>query len=285
MHDLNQLDARQRASNPNIIARCHPTDQLQDIGATAARVGDDGVRAGFAGQEERGDRRDDGGGDLRDRAIVDDPRSAQHRADQTKRIGAMRDREPGFLAGGDATNLDPDTFHVETRSERSEVWRNAMSLTHVNLETLGPCHIWPTQRWGPRAVPNVNTETVCFVIVKAREFDVKVAPEELDDGSNPSDDDEQRILEDYADDPTYEELRSFLATQGDDELSELLALMWIGRGDYTTEDWSEALDQVKDVREHHTIDYLLGTPLLADYLEEGLAQFGLSCAEFDLGRL
>jgi Protein of unknown function (DUF3775) len=134
-------------------------------------------------------------------------------------------------------------------------------------------------------VPNISTETVCFVIVKAREFDVKVAPEELDEGSNPTDDDMQRILEDYADDPTYEELRSFLAAQSDDDLKELVALTWIGRGDYGADDWDEVLNEVPDVRERHTVAYLLGTPLLADYLEEGLSQFGLSCEEFELGRL
>ena len=42
---------------------------------------------------------------------------------------------------------------------------------------------------------------------------------------------------------------------------------------------------MRDVRQYHTVDYLLGTPLLADFLEEGLAPFGLSCAEFQLGRM
>lgn len=134
-------------------------------------------------------------------------------------------------------------------------------------------------------MPNISTETVCFVIVKAREFDVKVAPEELDDGSNPTDDQEQRILEDYADDPTYEELRSFLASQSDDDLKELVALMWIGRGDYTADDWDDVLGEVEDVRRRHTVDYLIGTPLLGDYLEEALSQFGRSCEEFELGRM
>lgn len=134
-------------------------------------------------------------------------------------------------------------------------------------------------------MPTISTETVCFVVVKARELDVKVAPEELDDGSNPTDDGMQRILEDYADDPTYAELRSFLAAQNDDDLKQLVALTWIGRGDYGAEDWDEVLSEVRDVRERHTVDYLLGTPLLADYLEEALSQFGLSCEEFELGRL
>jgi hypothetical protein len=130
---------------------------------------------------------------------------------------------------------------------------------------------------------NVSVEKVCFVVAKARELDVKVEPEELDDASD--EDMMQRILEDYADDPTLEELRSFLVDQSDDELKELLALVWLGRGDFTIEEWADGLRRVGDVRRHHTADYLLGTPLLADFLEEGLAQFGLSCEAFELGRM
>jgi hypothetical protein len=130
---------------------------------------------------------------------------------------------------------------------------------------------------------SVSLEKVCFAIAKARELDVKVAPEELDDASD--EDMMQRILEDYADDPTLEELRSFLFEQNDDELKELLALAWLGRGDFAIEEWQDGLKRVRDVRQYHTADYLLGTPLLADFLEEGLSQFGLSCAEFELGRM
>jgi Protein of unknown function (DUF3775) len=125
----------------------------------------------------------------------------------------------------------------------------------------------------------ISPEKVCYVIAKARELDVKVAPEELDDEGM------GRILEAYADDPTLEELKSFLEAQSDDELKELLALTWVGRGDYTADEWTEALAQVRDVRQQHTTDYLLGTPLLADYLEEGLAQFGRSCEDYEIGRM
>lgn len=119
----------------------------------------------------------------------------------------------------------------------------------------------------------INPETVCYVIAKAREIDVKVAPEGLSD----DDDDMERILEDYADDATYQELKAFLDAQSDDSLIELLALNWIGRGEYSADEWPEVLRQIRDVREQHTVEYLLGTPLLADYLEEGLNQFGHSC--------
>lgn len=129
----------------------------------------------------------------------------------------------------------------------------------------------------------ISPDTVCFVIVKAREFDVKVEPDEMDDASD--EDMMTRVLEDYRDDPTFEELKSFLASLNDEELEDLLGLMWIGRGDGTADDWEEILGEVRDVRERHTIDYLLGTPLLADYLEEGLAQFGHSCEDFEIGHL
>ena len=127
----------------------------------------------------------------------------------------------------------------------------------------------------------INPDTVCYVIVKARELFVKVAPEELYDDS----DDVERILEDHADDPTYQEIRQFLDSLNEDELTELVALMWVGRGDYSTDDWKAALDAVNDLRDRHPVDYLLGTPLLADYLEEGLSQFGRSCEDFEIGRM
>jgi len=126
----------------------------------------------------------------------------------------------------------------------------------------------------------INPDKVCYVIAKAREIDVKVAPEELSDDS----DDMERILEGYADDATFQELKAFLDAQSDDEMRELLALTWIGRGDYTAEEWRDVMREIKDVRDQHTTDYLLGTPLLADFLEEALSQFGISCADFDPGR-
>ncbi len=127
----------------------------------------------------------------------------------------------------------------------------------------------------------ISREKVCFVVVKARELNVKVEPEELYDDA----DDVERILEDYADDSTYQEIREFLEALSDDELGELLALTWVGRGDYAANEWQTAVNAVRDTREKHIVEYLLGTPLLADYLEEGLSQFGQSCEEFEIGRM
>jgi hypothetical protein len=132
----------------------------------------------------------------------------------------------------------------------------------------------------------VSSEKVCYVVVKAREFDVKVAPEWLDNGSNPTDDGMMRILEDYADDPTLAELRSYLKGLDDDELEDLVALTLLGRGDYTIDEWEDLISEVRDLRaSQNTVRYLIGIPLLGDYLEDGLAEFGLSCTDFEIDHM
>jgi hypothetical protein len=126
----------------------------------------------------------------------------------------------------------------------------------------------------------VSTETVCFLIAKARAFDVKVPPSELNDGADPIDDDFVEALEDSpASDATEEELRRALEALNGAELADVVALMWLGREATPAESWEEVLQQVGEARIDHPVDYLMGTPLLGDYLEEGLAQMGRSCAD------
>jgi hypothetical protein len=136
---------------------------------------------------------------------------------------------------------------------------------------------------GPEDGPEltVDPETVCFLIVKAREFDVQVDPDDPDSGSNPTDDNEIDVLESRRDDPTYAELKGTLDALNVDELSELVALTWIGRGDYTKDDWDEAKEQARESSSKTTADYLLGTPLLGDYLEAGFNELGYSCEEVE----
>lgn len=126
----------------------------------------------------------------------------------------------------------------------------------------------------------ISSEKVCYIVVKAREFDVKVAPEWLDDASNPTDDGMTRVLEDYKDDPTLAELQSYLRSLDDDELEDMVALTLIGRGDYTIDEWEDVMSEVRDLRaSEDTVRYLIGIPLLGDYLEDGLNEFGLTCAD------
>lgn len=134
-------------------------------------------------------------------------------------------------------------------------------------------------------MPTVSLESLCFIVVKARAFGAKVDPVEDDPASNPTDDMTGSVLSDYADDPTFQELRSAIAALNESDRAELVALMWVGRGDFDASEWDEALEEARDSRSTPTVDYLVGTPLLADCLEEGLAAFGLSCLDEERGHL
>lgn len=131
----------------------------------------------------------------------------------------------------------------------------------------------------------ISPEKVCFVIVKAREFDAKDPVTEPDPGSNPTDDGDVAVLEDHPDDPVVEELTAFIDALTEDEQVDLVALAWLGRDDYSAEDWDEVRAEAADAHNARTAQYLLGMPLLGDFLEEGLAQLGHSCEEFELDRL
>ncbi len=88
------------------------------------------------------------------------------------------------------------------------------------------------------SVLTISPETVCFIIIKAREFDVKDANTGDDAGSNPADDGMMSVLEDHSDDPVLEELTAFISALTEDEQIDLVTLAWLGRDDYTVRDWA-----------------------------------------------
>ena len=131
----------------------------------------------------------------------------------------------------------------------------------------------------------IPLENLAFIIIKAREFDAEVPPVDEDSGSNPSDDAEWDVLQASADNPTYQELVDAINGLSDLERIELLALTWLGRGDYAKEEWREALVEARRIHDEKETDYLIGTPLLSDYLEEGLSQLGYSLEDYEIGRM
>lgn len=118
-----------------------------------------------------------------------------------------------------------------------------------------------------------------FIIAKAREFDVKDVVTVPDDASNPTDDAMVAVLEDHRDDPVVQELVAVISAMSEDEQIDLVTLTWLGRGDGSIEDWSELRAEAARAHNRRTAAYLLGIPLLADYLEETASQFGISCDE------
>jgi uncharacterized protein DUF3775 len=131
----------------------------------------------------------------------------------------------------------------------------------------------------------ISAEKVAFVIEKAREFDVKEANVDLDSGSNAADDDMIDVLEDNGQDPVYRELTSFIRALNEDEQLDLVTLMWIGRGDGTSEEWDELRARAVDARSAYddpraeAARYLLGEPMLGDLLADGLDEIGVSWTE------
>jgi hypothetical protein len=138
---------------------------------------------------------------------------------------------------------------------------------------------------GNADVLTISPEKVCFIIIKAREFDAKDEVSEPDPGSNPTDDRETAVLEDHEDDPVLEELTSLINSLSEDEQIDLVALAWLGREDYSASDWAAVREEAARAHNERTASYLLGTPLLGDFLEEGLTMLGYSCEEFEINRL
>ena len=125
----------------------------------------------------------------------------------------------------------------------------------------------------------LSLDKVCFIVLKAREFHAKeevVIPDEL---SSPTDDWALQILADHRNDPSYQEIKYLIDSMDEEEQVNLVALMWLGRGDYSADEWEEALSEARSRLSAHTAEYIISTPLIADYLEEGLSAFGYSCEE------
>lgn len=137
----------------------------------------------------------------------------------------------------------------------------------------------------PSPVLTISPEKVCFVIVKAREFDAKDEATDPDPGSNPSDDKGVAVLEEHGDDPVVEELTSFINALSEDEQVDLVALAWLGRDGTGADEWADTRREATRMHNKRTAHYLLGMPMLADFLEEGMSLLGLSCEEFEMGRL
>lgn len=124
---------------------------------------------------------------------------------------------------------------------------------------------------------SVSDEKLCFIIAKARQFDVKDVVTDPDDASNPTDDAMLAVLEDHKDDPVVQELVAVINSMTVDEQVDLVALTWLGRGDGGIEDWSDLRAEAERAHNRRTAAYLLGIPLLADYLGEAISLFGISC--------
>jgi hypothetical protein len=140
-----------------------------------------------------------------------------------------------------------------------------------------PKRAWPAPQNEDRSDARISHfRREAFLIEKTREFDVKEDASDPDSGSNGADDNMVDVLEDDGDDPVAGEITGFINAMSEDEQIDLVALMRLGRGDGTIEDWDDLRREAADGYIRHTARYLLGEPLVSDYLAEGMDAFGLT---------
>ena len=127
-------------------------------------------------------------------------------------------------------------------------------------------------------------ETLCRLIIRARELEAQVPasdPDEdadnVDDLDDEGEDQALSVLEDELNSGVEEEVQATLDDLADDQLAETLALAWVGRGTYDASEWDDAFAEAGDLNVDERMDELMDMPLLASHLEAGLAAFDFSC--------
>lgn len=128
-----------------------------------------------------------------------------------------------------------------------------------------------------KKVPNllISPEKVFFIIAKARQAESSAAG--LEGDVDTGDD----MPEDHGERTDRRELVGFIRDLNQDEQVDLVALMWLGRGDGEIGNFRELRAEASRAHNNRTASYLVGTPMLADYLEEALSEFGLSFEDFE----
>src|SRR6476620_2466196 len=107
-----------------------------------------------------------------------------------------------------------------------------------------------------RMDPLTPLDTLCRIILRAREYEAQTASD-YDRGEEPDNvDDEQEgalsVLEDEINDSV-----------GEDQLAEVSAFCWVGQGTYEAADWDEAMEEAQNLVSAGTqgaIDELMEQP-------------------------
>lgn len=125
---------------------------------------------------------------------------------------------------------------------------------------------------------DIAVDKITEIILRARAVDVKEGATDPDSGSNPIDDGSTDVLVSGTDDATEEELRGMIGALNDDERAELLAVLYIGRGDLEPEEWGEAVRfaREREAAGEGAVETILGSPIAGDLLDEGLANLGIT---------
>lgn len=128
----------------------------------------------------------------------------------------------------------------------------------------------------------IDPDTVRLYVLKARAISAAINDDyedghdreiEMENGDSDSHH-HDGLAEEEEENLTEKELRALIDDLNVDEAAELVALAWIGRGDFTGNEWADALAEARQRGNRRTANYLLGMPMLGEWLEEGLEAIG-----------
>jgi hypothetical protein len=126
----------------------------------------------------------------------------------------------------------------------------------------------------------INLDTLLWIVRSAREFHAKEEVVFPDDSLEGNDGDwAMQVLADHGSDMTLQELRMGVRDMEPAQQAELLALKWLGRGDYGPDEWEEARREAMDNWCPEIMDRLIATPLVSEYLLEALDLLGIEHEE------
>lgn len=132
----------------------------------------------------------------------------------------------------------------------------------------------------------LNPSTAMRVAAILRDVDAEIESTDDDTGDarhHDLDDTELTRLDEAANarpDPRLDELDALVAELSEDSERDLVALTWLGRGDFSADEWSAGRRSARERVKDGTAQYLAETPLAPDYIEEGLAALGYDLSEF-----
>lgn len=129
---------------------------------------------------------------------------------------------------------------------------------------------------------SIGSDTIRSFVLKARAIGADLRNDYVDGGEHEVELDgdahqghhHDGLAEEEAEDLRTEELRELFQDLNDDEAAELIALIWIGRGDFKAAEWRDAVAEARGRGRKRLASCLLAMPMLAEWLEEGLEAIG-----------
>jgi hypothetical protein len=128
---------------------------------------------------------------------------------------------------------------------------------------------------------SVDLESLCRIILRAREYEALIPDSDPDEGSDAMDDGARDAIADGVDEdgdenPAEDELRAMIDDLAEDEQAEVIALALIGADAFDASEWDDALTAATEYIDA-TADWILDQPTFSTDLESGMAAFGLTC--------